>query len=324
MPEPGPASRVRRDPSRDRPRSARDQRRRELSQNFLRTDGVAAAQFLREVPADQGGLCLEVGAGEGILTERLAAMFDRVIAYEVDPAAAARLRTRLRAPGSGPGQPGSAQSGSAQPGGAQSGGAQSGGAQSGGAQSGGAQSGGAQSGVTVVVGDFLAARPPREPFQVAGNAPFSVTSPIVDWCLGASALTSATLITQLEYARKRTGDYGRWSLRTVTTWPQFDWELRGTIGRQQFRPVPRVDAGVLRVTRRPVPLIPAARMAAYQRFVETGFTGVGGSLLASLRRDYPAARLSAAFQAAGVSRATVVAFVTPAQWIELFRILNHA
>jgi 23S rRNA (adenine-N6)-dimethyltransferase len=209
-------------------------------------------------------------------------MFGRLIAYEVDPAVAARLRARLAA--SADGIPG----------------------------------------VTVVVGDFLAARPPQEPFQVAGNAPFSVTSPIIDWCLRAPGLTTATLITQLEYARKRTGGYGRWSLRTVTTWPMFDWQLRGTIGREQFRPVPRVDAGILRLARRPVPLVPAARMPAYQRLVQAGFTGVGGSLLASLRRDYPLPRLTAAFRAAGVPRGMVVAFVTPPQWIELFRILNHA
>jgi 23S rRNA (adenine-N6)-dimethyltransferase len=309
VPDHGAGPRARRDQPPGRPRGARDQRRRELSQNYLRSDGVAAARFLRQVEPDPGGLCLEVGAGEGILTERLAAMFGRLIAYEVDPASAARLRARLRAADTAAGRESARRQGS--------------GRQDSGRQDSGSQDSG-HSGVTVVVGDFLAARPPREPFQVAGNAPFSVTSPIIDWCLRAPALTSATLITQLEYARKRTGAYGRWSLRTVTTWPVFDWQLRGTIGREQFRPVPRVDAGILRLIRRPVPLIPAARLPAYQRLVQAGFTGVGGSLLATLRRDYPAARLSTAFQSAGVPRAAVVAFVTPPQWIALFRILDHA
>jgi 23S rRNA (adenine-N6)-dimethyltransferase len=229
------------------------------------------------VPGDPGGLCLEVGAGEGVLTAGLAGMFREVIAYEVDASLAAPLEARLRG----------------------------------------------QANVRVVIGDFLAARPPREPFQVAGNAPFSLTSPIVDWCLAARTLTEATLITQLEYARKRTGAYGRWSLLTVSTWPQVGWELRGTIARSQFRPVPRVDAGILRLTRRARPLVPPGRMGAYRRMVTTGFSGVGGSLLASLRRDYPAARLSAAFQATGIERGTVVAFVSPAQWAELFLILDR-
>ena len=129
-----------------------------------------------------------------------------------------------------------------------------------------------QANVSVVIGDFLAARPPREPFHVAGNAPFSLTSPIVDWCLHARSMTSATLITQLEYARKRTGAYGRWSLLTVSTWPQVQWDLRGTIGRDQFRPVPRVDAGILRLTaaraarRRPAAgYLPAAGADGIQR-----------------------------------------------------------
>jgi 23S rRNA (adenine-N6)-dimethyltransferase len=102
-----------------------------------------------------------------------------------------------------------------------------------------------------VMGDFLGSRPPARPFQVVGNTPFSLTSPVIDWCLRARRMTAATLITQLEYARKRTGGFGRWSQLTVSTWPQFRWELRGTIPRTEFRPVPRVDAGILRLERRP-------------------------------------------------------------------------
>lgn len=258
-------------------RSDRDRRRRELSQNYLRSP-AAASQFLDAVTGQPDGLCLEVGAGEGILTERLAGMFGQVIAYEVDTVPARRLAARLSG----------------------------------------------QANVQVQASDFLTARPPREPFQVVGNAPFSVTSPIVDWCLDARAMTSATLITQLEYARKRTGGYGRWSLLTVSSWPQVCWELRGRIGRGQFRPVPRVDAGILHLARRPQPLIPANRLGAYQRVVRAGFSGVGGSLLASLRREYPADRLTAAFRAAGIDRAAVVAFVHPDQWAELFRRLDRA
>jgi 23S rRNA (adenine-N6)-dimethyltransferase len=246
-----------------------------LSQNFLRPAG--ADQFLHAVDGDPGALALEVGAGEGILTERLAARYRELVAYEVDRAVATRLTARLAG----------------------------------------------QANVRIVVGDFLAARPPREPFQVVGNAPFSLTSPIVDWCLAARAMTSATLITQLEYARKRTGAYGRWSLLTVTTWPAVRWALGGTIVLTQFRPVPRVDAGILHLDRRPVPLIPAGQLGAYQRLVRVGFGGVGGSLLASLRREYPAGPLTSAFGSAGIARGTVVAFVTPAQWIELFQALNR-
>ena len=80
-------------------------------------------------------------------------------------------------------------------------------------------------------------------------------------------MTAATLITQPEYAKKRTSGYGRWSLLTVSTWPEMPWELRGTIARTQFRPVPQVDAGILRLARRPEPLISRGRLRAYRRMV---------------------------------------------------------
>jgi 23S rRNA (adenine-N6)-dimethyltransferase len=267
-----PASSAGRQPSAARGDAGR--RRRALSQNYLRSP-EAARQFLRAVRLDPDGLCIEVGAGEGILTTRLAAMCREVIAYEIDQALAARLQDRIRG----------------------------------------------HENVRLVMGDFLSARPPSRPFQVVGNAPFSLTSPIVDWCLRHRQMTSATLITQLEYARKRTGGYGRWSLLTVSTWPQVRWELRGRIPRTQFRPVPRVDAGILHLERRPEPLIRPASQAAYRQLVQAGFSGVGGSVQASLRRSYPADKVAAACASAGLERRTVVAFVSPDQWVQIFRAL---
>ncbi|MFI9848500.1 ErmE/ErmH/ErmO/ErmR family 23S rRNA (adenine(2058)-N(6))-methyltransferase [Nonomuraea sp. NPDC051941] len=168
--------------------------------------------------------------------------------------------------------------------------------------------------IDVVRGDFTAARAPREPFAVVGNIPYSITSKIVDWCLRAPALTSATLLTQREYARKRSGDYGRWSLVTVESWPWFHWRLGDTVGRESFRPVPSVDSAILRVQRRPEPLVASRR--SYQELVELGFGGVGGSVRASLKTRYQG--VDAALKAAGVARDTVVAHVHPDQWIILW------
>ncbi|WP_336215615.1 ErmE/ErmH/ErmO/ErmR family 23S rRNA (adenine(2058)-N(6))-methyltransferase [Nonomuraea sp. LPB2021202275-12-8] len=173
--------------------------------------------------------------------------------------------------------------------------------------------------IDVVRGDFTTARPPREPFAVVGNIPYSITSKIVSWCLRAPSLTSATLLTQLEYARKRSGDYGRWSLVTVESWPWFRWRLGDRIGRHSFRPVPSVDSAILRVERRPEPLIRSGRH--YQQLVELGFSGVGGSLRASLWTRYDG--VDAALAAAGVARDTVVGHVHPDQWITVFDRLHH-
>ena len=179
--------------------------------------------------------------------------------------------------------------------------------------------------VRVVQRDFLTAAPPREPFALVGNVPYARTAEIVGWALRAPLLTSATLLTQLEYARKRGGDFGRWSLLTVRTWPEVEWRLCGRVERTAFRPMPKVHGGILRLTRRPCSLLtdPDQR-AVYARLVELGFSGVGGSLHASLRRACPARRLSAAFRRAGLGQDVVVAHVTPGQWVTLARELTVA
>ncbi|MBV2366442.1 ErmE/ErmH/ErmO/ErmR family 23S rRNA (adenine(2058)-N(6))-methyltransferase [Streptomonospora nanhaiensis] len=175
----------------------------------------------------------------------------------------------------------------------------------------------------VVRADFRTAHPPSTPFHVVGNIPYAITADIVDWCLAAPALRTATLITQLEYARKRTGGFGRWSRLTVLHWPHFSWRMGPRISRDRFTPVPRVDSAVLLLRRRPRPLLPARALGDYRRLVETGFTGVGGSLRASLRTAAPARRLDAALAAAGVPRDALVAEVSPDQWITLFTRLHR-
>ncbi|MFC4563008.1 ErmE/ErmH/ErmO/ErmR family 23S rRNA (adenine(2058)-N(6))-methyltransferase [Nocardiopsis mangrovi] len=172
-------------------------------------------------------------------------------------------------------------------------------------------------GVTVEHADIRTAAPPGDSFAAVGNIPYSITADIVDWCLAARGLTSATLVTQLEYARKRTGGYGRWSRLTVRTWPDFSWEMGRRIPRDRFHPVPRVDSAVLLLRRRARPLLPAHLRGAYRRLVDLGFTGTGGSLRASLRTAHAAHRVDAALAAAGIGRTTVVAFVAPDQWITL-------
>ncbi|MER5445223.1 ErmE/ErmH/ErmO/ErmR family 23S rRNA (adenine(2058)-N(6))-methyltransferase [Streptomyces sp. NPDC002764] len=245
---------------------------RALSQNFLADRATADRLARLAVPhAGRPALLLEVGAGKGALTERLAPRCRRLRAYEIDRSLVPVLRDRFSTTPQ----------------------------------------------VTVVGGDFLAARPPRTPFSVAGNVPFSRTAAIVDWCLRAPALTDATLLTQLEYARKRTGDYGSWTLVTVRSWPWYEWRLVGRVPRTRFRPVPGVDAGIVRIERRRTPLLAPAAHDSWRRLVELGFSGVGGSLHASLRRAGPGRRVDAAFRAADLDPRALVGEVAPEQWLLL-------
>jgi 23S rRNA (adenine-N6)-dimethyltransferase len=171
--------------------------------------------------------------------------------------------------------------------------------------------------------DFRDVRPPREPFHVVANAPFGITTDIVRWCLRARTLTSAALVTQLEFARKHTGDFGRWSRLTVAHWPEFEFALGMRIDRREFRPVPQVDAAAIHLRRRPESLLPEAALVDYHDLVDLGFSGLGGSLAASLYRVVPRRLAHQACAEAGIARGQVVGHVPPDRWIALFKALTR-
>jgi 23S rRNA (adenine-N6)-dimethyltransferase len=75
-------------------RTPRDERRRALGQNFLK-DQTALNALARALPLDPArDTVVELGAGRGALTERLAARAARVVAVECDPCWARELRAR--------------------------------------------------------------------------------------------------------------------------------------------------------------------------------------------------------------------------------------
>lgn len=79
-------------------RSRRDQRRRNLGQNFL-VDRSVVDRFIRSLDLTPGELVVEPGAGTGALTLPLARAGVRVIALEQDPVWARRLGTAVERAG---------------------------------------------------------------------------------------------------------------------------------------------------------------------------------------------------------------------------------
>lgn len=250
----------------------RGQRRRVYSQNFLPEGSHVIDDLISLSEVPEHALIVEIGAGRGVITKKLAESGYQVLAYEIDDTQEKVLESSLKG----------------------------------------------MKDVRVVYRDVLGCSPPRQPFHVVGNIPFGVTSGILDWCLRSRFFVSATVLVQLEYARKRSGYAGRWSKRTVETWPWYSWTQLGTVPRKEFQPVPSVDAGVLRIARRDEALVPAPSRPHYQRLVALGFSGKGGTLYHSLATQYPRDRVLTALQRAGVRRGVVVAFVSPEQWISIY------
>jgi 23S rRNA (adenine-N6)-dimethyltransferase len=129
--------------------------------------------------------------------------------------------------------------------------------------------------VAVLFADARHAPLPANPYRVLANLPFNVTGAILRRLLDvpASGLRRADLVVQWQVARERV---------RVGNGPPTDllgarWAPRWEFGRGRrlpagcFRPPPPVDAAVLVVTRRAVPLLPVAQSRKYASFVERSF-----------------------------------------------------
>jgi len=68
--------------------------KKKWGQNFLRNRG-AVEKIVAAVEPQPGDVIVEIGPGEGVLTEKLAALGNELQAIEIDPALAARLRQRF-------------------------------------------------------------------------------------------------------------------------------------------------------------------------------------------------------------------------------------
>jgi 23S rRNA (adenine-N6)-dimethyltransferase len=124
-------------------------------------------------------------------------------------------------------------------------------------------------GVRVIERDFLAVTLPREPFRVIGSLPFARTTDILRRLLDDPALPMrrADVIVQWEVAVKRAALPPATLVSTIWS-PWWEMHLARRIPAAMFRPVPRVDAGLLAITRRDPPLLPVAMARSYADFVQ--------------------------------------------------------
>lgn len=203
-------------------RSARDERRRRLGQNFLLPH--AAERFVGEAGVEPGELVVDIGAGSGAITRQLLRRGARVIAVEADPVWSARLAGTTRREGDPT--------------------------------------------FRAVEADFLAWPLPAEPFRVVACLPFAVTTAILHRLFDdpEHPLVRADVIVQWEVARKRATVPPETLISTCWS-PWWQFGLGRRVPARDFRPIPRVDGGVLVAARRQPPLLPERMAGPYAQFV---------------------------------------------------------
>lgn len=173
--------------------------------------------------------------------------------------------------------------------------------------------------VTVVTGDLLRHRFPRERHTVVGNIPFHLTTVTLRRLLAQSTWDTAVLLVQWEVARRRAGIGGATQL-TATWWPWYEFAVLARVPARAFRPVPAVDGGVLTLRRRPSPLVTECQL--YQDFVREVFTGRGHGLAGILPRTGRLGRrtVNTWLSANDLRPDTLPRSLTAAQWASLWKL----
>ncbi len=137
-------------------------------------------------------------------------------------------------------------------------------------------------------GDFLRLPLPTQPRLLVANIPYNLTSPILEKVLGSPAhpvkqFQRIVLLVQKELADRLgaipgSKAYGAMSVRTRYL---ADCELICRVPRTAFKPAPKVESAVIRLTPRPAP-IPARDPRWFNQLIQQGFSTRRKKLLNAL------------------------------------------
>jgi 16S rRNA (adenine1518-N6/adenine1519-N6)-dimethyltransferase len=205
-------------------------KRRALGQHFLRDAGIARA-IVDLVGPTAADLVVEIGPGQGALTQELARRAGRLVALEVDRGLLESLRRRWPA-------------------------------------------------VEALEADARTwdygalERPPGGRVLVVGNLPYSIGKPIVAALLEArGALDAMALMLQREVAERLAAPPGGkvYGALSVLTQAVCDVELALRVPPGAFRPPPKVESAVVRLTPRPHGRVPPELEARFREVVRAAF-----------------------------------------------------
>jgi 23S rRNA (adenine-N6)-dimethyltransferase len=178
--------------------------------------------------------------------------------------------------------------------------------------------------VAIVEGDALRAPLPGSPFRAFGNLPFGITTRILRRLLDdpTSALMRADLIVQYDVARKRSSVWPN-DLVSLGWLPWWEFHLVRHLPARAFEPAPAVDAGLLSITKRRPPLIPAELRREYVALVRAAFRRAELPVHRSLRGRVPQRAWKRTALGRGIGPGAKVRDLDVFDWTALFLLLHE-
>ena len=143
--------------------------------------------------------------------------------------------------------------------------------------------------VQIIANDFLRFHIPHRQYKIFANIPYNVTADIVRRILYTPPFPSeAFLVMQKEAAQKFSGSPCETQF-SILSKPLFDIQIIRELRRTDFEPVPHVDSVLLRIEKRPSPLVQREEISLYRSCIRYGFGAWKRSLKVSFKTvfSYP-------------------------------------
>lgn len=115
--------------------------------------------------------------------------------------------------------------------------------------------------------DFLGAPPPKTPYKVFANIPFSITTAIVKKLTQTDSPPDAVWLVMEKGAAKRFCSLPRDTLSSLLIKPFFETKIVYHFRREDFHPAPNADAVLIEFRRKEMPDIPLSLARDYRVFL---------------------------------------------------------
>ena len=182
--------------------------------------------------------------------------------------------------------------------------------------------------VEIVEGDFLEAdlhAVAGEDYLLIGNVPYNITTPIVFRALEPPIPRRSVFLVQREVAERMaapedTESYGALSVNVAAV---ATVEQVLTVPASAFRPPPKVESAVVRLTPRGRPLVAAESLPAFRAFVQAAFGLRRKQMQRVMRtvRGLSPEQAAALLDRAGVEQTARPEVLSPEKFAELFALI---
>jgi len=183
----------------------------------------------------------------------------------------------------------------------------------------------AVSSVEIVRGDALQVALPTTPFRAFGNLPFGATTAILRRLLDdpGLALTAVDVLVEWNVGRKRTSPSPS-NLVSLGWQPWWEFRLVRHLHASRFDPEPTVDAGLLAIRPRRVPLLDVEDVRAYRSMLAHAFRKANVPVGRSLAGSVPPRVAHTSLRDRGVTPSARPTDLDVFDWVALFRAAQAA